>query len=312
MNPIYPRHLRATLTANWPIKVTALVLAALLWAVTEAEEPTTQLVPVNLAVAPPEGRVLSFRIPPVQALYAGSSRELIKLFASPPTIRVQLPDTISGASYSLALSTDDLILGRDADVQAQDVQPRTINLILDDVASRTVPVIPLVSIRPDSGFAVFGGVAVIPASVAITGPRGIVEQIDTLRTIPIELTRVTAPIRRGVEIDTTSLGVVRLSRHSVVILAEVGRISERVVMGVPVRIRGQRGISWTSEPPAVTVTLSGPANRLAALTRDSIQVIASPQGNGAPETVRLRVSGPLGIGVAATRDSAVVQRRRSD
>lgn len=157
--------LRAALVTNWPIKLTSLALAAVLWAAVAAEEPTTQLVPVTLIVEPPGGRALTRPLPPVKALYAGSARELIKLFATPPVISAIIPDTLTGSSYALELFPSDLKLADDAAVEPQDVQPRRIEVTLDAVSHRLVPVVSRVTIRPDTGFAVVGGVALDRKSV---------------------------------------------------------------------------------------------------------------------------------------------------
>ena len=45
--------LKRAIAANWPIKLTALVLATVLWAAVEAEEPTTQLIPVSVTITTP-------------------------------------------------------------------------------------------------------------------------------------------------------------------------------------------------------------------------------------------------------------------
>ena len=73
--------IRAAILVNWPAKLTALLLSGVLWAAVAAEEPTTQLVPVTLEVEPPHGRRMSTKLPPVQAEYVGSTRELINLYS---------------------------------------------------------------------------------------------------------------------------------------------------------------------------------------------------------------------------------------
>ncbi|MFQ5551409.1 MAG: hypothetical protein ACE5FJ_09255 [Gemmatimonadales bacterium] len=240
---------RGAVTRNWPQKATALILAAVLWALTEAEEPTTQLVPVRVNIQPPPGRALTLSVPQVQALYSGPTRELIKLFASPPTISRQIPDTASSPEFTLTLTPADLSLDIEASVQPLDVQPRVITLVLDDMARRTVAVVTRVSIETDPGFDLMSGIAVVPESLAITGPRMTVERVDSVFTLPLELTRVRAPVRQTVEIDTTSLGNLRLSRSTVTIAAEVGRITERVLMGIPIRIQGEPSVAWIANPP---------------------------------------------------------------
>ncbi|HEX9581208.1 MAG TPA: hypothetical protein VF970_08920 [Gemmatimonadales bacterium] len=120
---------RRAFLADWPIKLTALILAVLLWATVQAREPTTQLVNVALVVEPPPGQSLADPLPQVRALYAGSARELLKLLDSPPMITKILPDSAAGP-VTLALAPDDLVLLADADVAVQDLQPRRIQVRL--------------------------------------------------------------------------------------------------------------------------------------------------------------------------------------
>ncbi|OGU01422.1 MAG: hypothetical protein A2W29_12020 [Gemmatimonadetes bacterium RBG_16_66_8] len=116
--------------ADWPVKLTALVLAIILWAVVQAREPTTQLVDVALVVEPPLGYRLAEQPPRVRALYAGSARELLKLLDAPPGITKIMPDSAPGSTVTLELGPGDLVLLTDADVVAQDVQPRRLHLKL--------------------------------------------------------------------------------------------------------------------------------------------------------------------------------------
>ena len=302
---------RGWIFTNWPVKLTALVLSGVLWAAVAAEEPTTQLVPVTLQVEPPPGRALRGATPPVQAVYVGPTRELIKLYSSPPTIRRVLPDTLSGNEYTLVLSPEDLVVRRNVNVRAQDVQPRAITVLLDDVARRVVPVVPRVRIVPDSSYAILGGIAVEPAFVTVIGPESAIHRLDSVHTVTVELTGVTDPVRRAVRLDTAGLGRVRFSPDEVEISAEVAFMAERVLMGVPVTIQADRPQGLTSDPPAVLVTVRGPSPRLARLTRDSVAVVAMlATAADRPETVRLQVVAPDGLSGVATPDTAVVVRRR--
>ncbi|HXV86386.1 MAG TPA: hypothetical protein VD793_06790, partial [Gemmatimonadales bacterium] len=88
--------LRRVLLADWPVKLTALILAVLLWAALKAREPATQLVNVELVVEPPAGQTLMEPVPQVRALYTGPARELLKLLEFPPMITKILPDSARG------------------------------------------------------------------------------------------------------------------------------------------------------------------------------------------------------------------------
>jgi hypothetical protein len=297
---------------NWLIKVTAFVLAAILWAAVAAQEPTTQLVAVQLEVQPPMGRALTSELPDVQALYAGSARELIKLYAQPPMIRKALPDTISGSDYTMELALSDLEVTDGADVRAQRLEPRTILLRLDEVSRRVVSVVPRVTIEPDSGHQLFAEISVRPARIAVTGPGVLVQQIESVMTAPLALEGVREPVRRRLAIDTTALGAVRLSHREVEIFADVGAVSERVLMGVPVGVEELGPGAWVSDPPAVIVTVRGPRNRLAALTRDSISVHAVRVSSGPDSLASLMVTPPDGIVGRAIPDSVTVRRPPRD
>lgn len=126
--------LRAAVLSNWPIKLTALALATVFWAAVAAEQPTTQVVPVSLILEAPEGRAFTRPLPPIRAWYAGSARELLKLYGSPPVITKVIPDTLTGSRLVLDLSPGDLTLTEDARVQALDVQPRRIEVKLEATA----------------------------------------------------------------------------------------------------------------------------------------------------------------------------------
>ena len=299
---------RAAVLVNWPAKLTALALSGVLWAAVAAEEPTTQLVPVTLSVQAPRGRSVIGPLPVVQAVYVGSTRELIKLYSSPPTIQKVLPDTLTGSEFELVLTPQDLLMPTRLNVRPEDVQPRSVLIRLDEVVQRTLVVEPRVTIVADSGFELQGGIAVEPGAVTVTGPEEILRWLTTVPTVTLEISGVDAAVRRRVPLDTAGLGTARLTPPDVEISADVVFMAERVLMGVPVTVRGDRPATFVSDPPAVLVTVRGSSQRLARLTRDSVLVFAVPAGDG-PERVVLEVVPPEGITGVATPDTAIVTRR---
>lgn len=299
--------LREVALANWPIKVTALVLSTLLWVGVAAEQPSSQLVPVVLDVLPPGGRAITHALPSVRALVVAPAHEVMKLYASPPTIHKVVPDSVSSSRYVLELSAAD-VTTTESGVKVEAVEPRSVMVALDDVARRTVPVVSRVTIHPDSGFDVVGGIGITPSAVTISGPVALVQQVTEVSTVPLDISGAAGPVTQVAAIDTTALGVLHVLPRAVSVTADVAPVSERVLMGVPVAFPGDRG-GWESDPPAVIVTVRGPAARLHRLTRDSVVVVAVPLGHGGAETVHLDIVAPPGITAIATPDTAVAQRR---
>jgi YbbR domain-containing protein len=302
--------IRGWFVKNWPIKLTALVLAAILWGATAAQEPATQLVDVELDVVPPEGRALVAQLPEVKALYAGRTRELIKLYRQPPLVHKVIPDTLTGASYTLELSLADLSVMEGADVRAQAIEPRIFTVVLDDVFQRSVPVVPQVTVVPDSGYEQFGDARAEPGSVIVRGPEEVVRAVVGVNTEPLEVSGVSEPFTRTLSLDTAALGVLSVSHTEVEISVEVASVADRVIMGVPVTIQAPGGGAWDSDPPAVMVTVRGRAERLAELTRDSLQVVADITGSQTDTTIALQVIPPEGLTAWVTPDSSVIRRRQ--
>jgi len=225
---------RQALTENRPVKLTALVLATVLWVVVAAEEPAIELMAVPLVIELPAGRSLIEEPRPVEVTFTGPARELFKLYAAPATIIKSVPDTAADSVYTLDLRPTDVELPKHVAARIEDVRPQSVIVRLNPVAGPAPP-----------------------AATAL--PQG-------------------SP-------------------------------SERVLMGVPVSVRGAQGGVWASDPPAVIVMVHGPGDRIARLTRDSVRVTARPAGSGRPESVPLQVTVPDGVAGTVTPDTAVVRRR---
>lgn len=293
---------------NWPMKLTALALAAVLWAAVAAEQPTTQLVPVTLEVQPPPGRTVTQTLPQVRALYSGSARELLKLRTSAPFIRKTIPDTLTLSTVTLELSPQDLTLTDDAGVDAQDVLPRRIVIVLDSVFRRTVPVTHRVTAQPDSGFKLLGDITVSPARVVLTGSEEEMQRVRRVFTVPLDLPPLRAPARQLVRLDTSGLGNLRISRQNVEVTVNVTPLTERFFLGVPVTVETDRDGAWESVPAEASVMVRGPLARLVGLTMDSLLVIAVPPATGDSARVGLVVRGPPRLITTAGPDSVVVLR----
>ena len=73
------RRVTAAFTDQLPLKATAVFLAIILWFVVNAKEPQLELVPVRFTPLLDSSLVLREPVPPLQAIVAGSPKQLIKL-----------------------------------------------------------------------------------------------------------------------------------------------------------------------------------------------------------------------------------------
>lgn len=216
--------LRDSLLRHWPLKLAALALSLILWLVVAAGETTSQLLTVNLELDVPPGLALTRPAPQLRALVTGPGRELIKLYAQPPAIRAAVPGNATLPVYRLEVVPSDIRVPRSANVTIQDLEPRQVELELDRVVVREVPVAHRAVVEAESGFAVSGPLVVTPRMVRVTGPRSLVMLIDSLTTEPIEVRGVTEAFERTVPLDTARQRMVHVVPHEVVLAGRVRRM----------------------------------------------------------------------------------------
>jgi len=125
---------RAALIRNWPLKLTSLALAVVLWVVATAEEPIRRILPVELLVEPPAGRMLAGPPPIVRATVITSARGLLQMGGARPRARVSIPDTVTGSTATVELHPADVELPRGIDARVIDVQPQRVAVQLDPPA----------------------------------------------------------------------------------------------------------------------------------------------------------------------------------
>jgi YbbR domain-containing protein len=199
------RRVVAAFTDHLALKATAIFLAIVLWFVVNAKEPQIELVTVRFAPSLLDSSlVLREPLPQIQAIVAGSPKQLIQLSTNPPTIRRQItadsPDTLV-----LDLRPEDVVLPEGVDAVVRDVQPRSLTLRFESTWNRKVPVMPEgieIVAAPVGGMV---RAQFEPAIVQISGPRQLVAQIASVRT---NKTTILYPDSQThlVDIDTTALG----------------------------------------------------------------------------------------------------------
>src|SRR6266540_314176 len=274
------------ITRNWPIKGAALFLALMLYVAVQLQQPVTTSFDVTLNVLLPRGRALAHPPPKVRVQISGKGSQILKLRSLAGDITRRVPDTLTTPTWSIHLDPSDveLALPKGADVRVMEVRPSEITLALDSVARKEVKIVSLV------------------------GPEQSLARIDSVTTVPMEITNVSGEFSRSVPIDTGPLGIVRLSPKQVIVTGDMGRIAERSFAGIPVESGGGAITSFIVTPSRVLVSMRGPEERVQALTRDSLRVVAHITGTGGG-VARITVIAPRGIIARAIPDSVTLRRR---
>jgi len=292
---------------NWPIKIAAVLLALMLYVAVQAQQPITQYFGMKLDIDVPPGRSLLQKPPTVWVTISGKGADLLRLRTFPSTIAKRVPDTLSTSSWQIRLENADVPVPKGVDVSVLDITPREVTVSLDTVTHKEVRVVPLVTVVPESGYIVRGGLSIAPSIARLVGPERNLAAIDSVTTVPTEITNVTGDFQRALAIDTSSLGIVRLAPKQVMLTGEVEAIARRTFAGITVESGAGQMVGVTLEPPRVSVSVEGPGQRVDRLTRDSVRVVAVLTRDGTH--ARLRVLAPPGIDAQAKPDSVTLRRR---
>jgi len=232
---------------NWGLKLAALFLAVMLYVAVAAQEQYTQQFPMRIEVQAPPGRTMLNTPPPVTVVLRGKGGELLKLRLFRQVITLQVPETLSVATWTTILQHANVELPKGADVQVDAITPREVVVQLDSVGTKDVPIVARVSVRPDSGQALDGGLQIAPNVARLVGPDPLLAAIESVATVPTTLDAVHGPFTRLVTLDTSPLGVVRLSPKEVRVSGTTTTVFVRVFNFLPIESgagpvdhRGQR------------------------------------------------------------------------
>jgi YbbR domain-containing protein len=208
------RRVSAAFSERLGLKITAVFIAVVMWFVVNAKEPQIWFGPVRFAPVLDSSLVLRDQVPQIQAIVAGSPRELIKLNSSLPVIRRSIssasPDTLV-----LDLRPEDVTLPEGVDAVVREVEPRSVTLRFESTWTRKVPVHTAIDVPTANGGPGPSAIHVEPNVIEVGGPRHLVGKIRFVKTI-----RTTIPFPDSlphlIDLDTAGLGAgVRLKPNQV-------------------------------------------------------------------------------------------------
>lgn len=174
--------LRSLLFENLGLKLVALLLALLVYVNVYTDRPTTMLVSFPIRIEElPDSLSLSGPAPSaVQAELRGTGKQLLRLRLSEPPLRISLAAASEGR-FERVIAVEDLPLSAVPGVEVERVRgPKMLELEIERIVSRSVPVAPRLEGTPPAGVRWDGNVAVEPSRVVVRGPRSAVGSIDSL------------------------------------------------------------------------------------------------------------------------------------
>ena len=276
------------IASNWRLKLAALALAVLIWAIVSAEQPTTQWIPVRVEaqVGDPDFVLAGPPNPAqVQVRFSGPGRELWELALDRPRLVLSIPDV--GEQRNFPLEPRMVRVPAGLSVSVLEVRPQFTRLEMQRLASRVLPVRARIGAQSLQRYVIGDDLEIIPAEIRVTGPAEALAALDGLTTTRFEIVPDDTLFSQEVAIDTAGMEGLSFNRTRVRVSGAVEVRAERSVPGVAVYVPD----GLVARPSRVEARVQGgrrtiagifaPALR-AVVPRDSLPRVIPAEGAEAP------------------------------
>lgn len=304
---------------NWHLKLAALGLAVLLWALVQTEplsQETFAAVPVTVEVLDSAWTTAGEATPAtVDLRLGGPAREIIRLARDGTTLRV--PVTAVGSRDTvIALQREWVDLGQRSGVTVESVTPLTIEVSFEPATTRSVRLwTPTRGALPDN-LAFSSELAISPTTVDVRGPQARVLELDSIPLLPLDLGAIRESGAFTLQVDTSGLGGASVRPSSVLVGVRVESVVERTLDAMEVRADAPAGEPRAVVMPStIQLRLVGASTLVTAMDLSLVRVSVPPESlrdlaAGETRRVSLVVDGvpPL---VAAYPETDVVTARRA-
>lgn len=259
--------------SNFGLKAVALIIAVGLWLAGHRDTERAIEVPVEFRNLPADLMVVDNRVDYVVLRLTGPRTLISTLDADRLKLSVDLNDAKPG-SLSYPLGTEYFNVPRGVTVSR--ITPPVVHLRLEPVAKRTLPVSVRISGKPSAGYRIAETVAQ-PQNVAVQGPAEEMRRLVSIETVPVDVEESRGAVKRKVRLsnDGKALSMVP-DQVEVSITIEEERAS-REFDRVEVRARDFRGV-YSVAPETVRLRLSGPKSTIDKLQLSSDQVYLELKG----------------------------------
>jgi YbbR domain-containing protein len=259
--------------SNFGLKVLALIIALGLWLAGHRDTERAIEVPVEFRNIPSDLMVSDNRVDYVVLRLMGPRTLVSTLDSEDLKLSMDLKGAKSGsASYPLGAHSFNVPRG----VTVARITPPVINLRLEPVLKRSVPVTVRFSSGPPAGYKVYQ-TTVQPPAVSVQGPADDVKRLASVETVPIDIEETNGVVKRKVRLSADGKALSFSPDQVDVAISVDEEEATRDFERVEVLAKGFEGV-YTVSPRSVFLRLSGPRQALNKLVLGPDQVYLNLTG----------------------------------
>ncbi|RJP79755.1 MAG: hypothetical protein C4524_04660 [Candidatus Zixiibacteriota bacterium] len=268
---------------NYKAKAAILLMALFLWFFVVSSRIYVQTldVPLQIHNLKPD-KVLVEDLPEEVAVRfrgRGTALLLLGLVGRP---RLELDLSGINRYYEFPLRPEQVNWAMSIDVQPVEVvYPDTVSVILDDVVRQSMAVRPMLMVHPADNYLLTGAPHCDPDTVTVQGARSVLAEMKYAPTKARTVENVTGSVDMKLELLRPTRGQVVFDPPAVQVRAEVEKIKEKGIGGVPVALRSLHSdLKGYAEPARVDLVVRGAASLVENLVSGQISVLVEVKGTG--------------------------------
>ncbi|MFH1215868.1 MAG: CdaR family protein [Pseudomonadota bacterium] len=242
---------------NWVLKLISFFFALFLWyfVVGEDKVDKTINIPVEILNLPAD-LTISNQFKNELEITVNGPRGLIRNLGQEHIYRPIDLSRAEPGTRAFQNTEDSISLPRG--VRLLRVKPTDIILQLDKLIKKNIPIRAITKGDPPTGFELVS-ITIDPPSIPVTGPQVLVEQYDSIVTLPIDISHLTESTTRPVALELAD-AIMDLVGDPIVntslIIQE--KKEEKTVKGIPVKLLLSGKKTYTLSPDTVSVTAKIP------------------------------------------------------
>lgn len=287
-----------SLSKNKGLKLLSLVLALALWFAIGGEERIETSLTLNLELVNiPRDLIVTNDIPSQLEVRIQGPRSVVRELANEKLHkRLDLTGYKIG-NHVFPLSPGSLYFPRG--VMVTRIRPSAITVILDQAIIRQLEVHPIVKGQPAPGYEI-RKISITPEQIDIKGPKSEISQLNSLKTLPIDVSHLSSPVTREVDLDFQNLHLSYIGSKPMLAYLEIIPIKKTRVFHKIKIIPAMASGPVKLNPAQVSLTVRGPMTQLADLSPDDLTAKVELK-NLKPGSHRVEVKASLPSGLELVR-----------
>lgn len=260
--------------SNLKYKITVFFLAVLVWFFVKTEDNYRYSTEVPLKIVNLSSeRVITNEIPTeVTVTFWGKGRSLFSLAIQRDIIYVLDVAKVED-SAKIALDKNNILVLRKNDIEVLNVvNPKFVEVQVEPLLSKRVPVSSLCEIETIPGYVVIGDVVLDPDSVDVIAPEKTIKKIFSITTEKKIFKKVKSDLEEDVKLVLGEQPYVSIKQEKVFLKADVQKLMEKPFSEIPVEL-----INYPSEdnvlvlPSTMSLVLEGGTDELLSVTKNDIK-----------------------------------------